>query len=148
FVAGCRFTLDIAHVVADAADAEQAAFLAQLLKHLVQTDALLCQALHREDVELADAVVMEDAGLRRQSQAVGNTATALNGTDTATATQVAGDHPQRLAMNQFGRAQRDVPVTGPMEAVAADTEFFRPVPRNRVDLPCQRDGLVESGFKR
>src|SRR5690606_20312088 len=91
-VAGEGGGADVAHVVADAGDAEQSALAGELALDLLDGEAEA--AVDERDgggVEVADAVVLRQAGLRAQAHAGADGDAVADGGDGAGAAEVAGD---------------------------------------------------------
>ena len=60
---------------------------------------------------------------------------------------MAGDDPQVVAAQQFGRPPGDVAVAGPVEPPAADAEGIIPLVGNGVELVMLRDRAMEVGLE-
>src|SRR5206468_1328813 len=101
----------------DAADPEQPAFSAELRENFFQAQSLLGQLAKREGVEVADAIVMRHAGLRRHPEAVRHALAALDRADRAAAAEVTTDDAARfVASDELWHARGYVAVRGAMKS--------------------------------
>ena len=127
--------LDVAEVVARAAQASRPDWFARSSSSSSRRLAGLAeQDRQGEDVEVADAVVVRQAGLRAHAQAARDRLAVPDRAERRAAAEVARDEPEVVAAEQLGHPAGDVAMARAVEAPAPDAVLGRPVVGHGVPL--------------
>ena len=144
---GGRF-LQIAHVAADSAQAQQSAPLGQIVQELIERFAgPLQQDPQGIGIEIADTVVVRQPTLRAQPHRGCHALTVAYRAQRVGATQVARNQPQVVAPQNLGRPCGDVTMARPVIAKPADIVLLGPFPRHRVVPVPLGNRLVKARFE-